>query len=156
MIRRYDGQMPLKEQHRAMQVKKGLEISNRHARVYDRSLVVLYDCKSGLFSYPEELKERFSAEIVQKTPWDILKEYDLCEERVAEQVRLRITEAAEAKTATAHYEEYFIRNTRHGGKWFCFGFISSAPGTTVTVTITDINEDIVTGQRFKQRAEYDE
>ena len=156
MIRHYDGKMPLKEQYRAMQVKKGFELSNRHASVYDRSLVVLYDCKSGLFSYPEELKERFSADLNQKTVWDILREYDLCEENVAEQVRFRITEAAEAKTATAHYEEYYIRNTRHGGKWFCFGFISYAPGTTVIITVTDINEDIVAGQRFKQRAEYDE
>lgn len=156
MIRRYDGQMPLKEQHRSMQAKKGFEISNRHARVYEHSLTVLFDCKSGLFSYPEELKERFSTEINQKTVWDILKEYDLCEASVAEQVRFRIMEAAEAKTATAHYEEYFIRNTGQGGKWFCFGFISSAPRETVTITVTDINEDIVAGQRFKHRAEYDE
>ena len=99
MIRRYDGQMPLKEQHRSMQAKKGFEISNRHARVYEHSLTVLFDCKSGLFSYPEELKERFSTEINQKTVWDILKEYDLCEASVAEQVRFRIMEAAEAKTA---------------------------------------------------------
>ncbi len=156
MIRRYDGQMPLKEQHRTVQVKKGFEISNRHARVYDRSLVVFYDCKSGLFSYPEELKERFSPEIDRKTVWDVLLENDLCAEDVAEQIRLRILETANATTTTAHYEEYFIRNTSKGEKWYCLGFISSVPGVTVTITITDINEDIIAGQRFKHRAEYDE
>ncbi len=156
MIRHYDGQMPLKEQHRAVQVKKEYEISKRHARVYDYSLVVLYDCKSGLFSYPEVLKKRFSADIDKKTVWDILKEYNLCDDSVAEQIRARILEVSEATDTRAHYEEYFIRNTRQGGKWFCIGFIASAPGTTVTITVTDINEDIATGQRFKQRAENDE
>ena len=156
MIRRYDGKMPLKEQHRAMQVKKRFEISNRHARVYENSLMIFYDCKSGLFTYPEELRERFSAEIDHKTVWDVLKENKLCEEQTAEQIRQRILEAAGATTTKVHYEEYYFRNTSNGEKWYCLGFISSVPGTTVIITITDINEDIVAGQHFKQRAEYDE
>ncbi len=156
MMRHYNGQMPLKEQFRALREKKGLEISDRHARVYDCSLVVTYDCKSGRFSYPEDLKTRFSAEIDRKTPWDILIEYDLCDASVEEKIRLKFLEVAASKIVTAHYEEYFIRNTSYGGKWYCLGFISSVPGTSVIITVTDINEDIVTGQRFKQRAEYDE
>ena len=156
MIRRYDGKMPLKEQHRAMQVKKRFEISNRHARVYENSLMIFYDCKSGLFTYPEELRERFSTEIDHKTVWDVLKENKLCEEQTAEQIRLRILEAAAATTTSAHYEEYYFRKTSQGDKWYCLGFLSPVPGKTVIITITDINEDIIVGQRFKQRAEYDE
>ena len=156
MIKHYDGQRLLNEQHRAMQEKKELKLSDRNAMVYDRSLVVLYDCENGLYTYPEEIKERFSIESDRKAPWEILREYDLCEKNVAEQIQFRILEAAKAETLTAHYEEYYVGNTSKGGKWFCFGFISCVPGKTVIITITDINEDIVTGQRFKQRAENDE
>ena len=156
MIRRYDGQMPLKERHRAVQVKKNIEISNRNARVYENSLMIFYDCKSGLFTYPEELRERFSPEIDQKTVWDVLTENELCEEHIAEQIRFRILEAAAATTTSAHYEEYYFRKTSQGEKWYCLGFLSPVPGKTVIITITDINEDIIVGQRFKQRAEYDE
>lgn len=156
MMKHYDEQRFLNEKHRAMQEKKELKLSDRNAMVYDRSLVVLYDCENGLFTYPEELKERFSIESDRKAPWEILREYDLCEKNVAEQIQFRILEAAKAETLTAHYEEYYVGNTSKGGKWFCFGFISCVPGKTVIITITDINEDIVTGQRFKQRAENDE
>ena len=73
MIKHYDGQRLLNEQHRAMQEKKELKLSDRNATVYDRSFVVLYDCENGLFTYPEELKERFSIESDRKAPWEILR-----------------------------------------------------------------------------------
>lgn len=156
MVQHFDKRMPLKEEHRAMQVKKEYNLSNRHARVYDDSLVVLYDCKSGMFSYPEKLRERFSPDIDSKAVWDVLKENDFCDDAVAERIREKILELSEAKELRAHYEECFIRNLRRGEMWYCFGFISSDPGVTVTITVTDINEDIVAGQHFKHRAEYDE
>lgn len=156
MIRRYDGQMPLKEQVRAMQSVKTIEISNRHAKEYSDSLVIIYDCKSGVFQYSDELKKRFSPDIDKMSAWDILKEYDLCDETVAEKIRFRIMEAAKKETVSAHYEEYFVRNTSRGEKWYCVGIISSVPGELVTITVTDINEDVVAGQHYIQRAEYDE
>ena len=137
MVKHYDGQMPLKEQRRAIQVKKSFEISNRHASVYKNSLMIFYDCKSGRFTYPEELRKRFSCAIDEKTVWDVLKDNKLCDNQVAEQIRLRISEAAAATTTSAHYEEFYFRNTSHGEKWYCLGFLSSVPGTTVIITITE-------------------
>ncbi len=156
MIRHYDGQMPAKVHRRVGPEIREYNIKNRTARVYDCSYVILYDCATGKFFYPESLSEAFDAKFDERPLWNILKEDGLCTETVATQIHSRFDEIAAADIPKVFYEEYFFRNTDQGGKWYCVGFVSNVPGAAVTITITDINDDIVAIQRLKQRAEYDE
>lgn len=156
MIRHYDGQMPAKVHRRVGPDKREYNIANRTSRVYDCSHVILYDCATGKFSYPASLSEAFDANFDERPFWDILKEDALCTEEVAAQMHSKINEIAVADIPKAFYEEYFIRNTGQDGKWYCVGMVSTVPGAAMIITLTDINDDIVSNQRFKQRAEYDE
>ncbi|MBQ3028246.1 MAG: hypothetical protein IJD26_04145, partial [Lachnospiraceae bacterium] len=64
----------------------------------------------------------------------------------------KIEEISLSDTAEAFYEEYFFKNVGQEGKWYCVGVVSAIPGVAVTVTFTDISDDVVATQRFKRRA----
>lgn len=156
MIRQANGQKPDNVLRQTGRIRKGYEIENRTGRLYEQSQVMIYDCVQDKFSYPETMTDMFTANFDDRPLWDILFEDGLCTKEVAGQLRLRIEEASVAGIPKASYEEYFIRNTGREGRWYCVGTISTVPGAAVTITITDITDEIVASQRFKQRAENDE
>lgn len=156
MIRHVDGRGPVKAHWQVRQTNREIDITQRAARSYERSQVIMYDCVSGTFSYPETISEMFTANFDDRPLWDILKEDGLCTEEIANRMHSNINELSVADIPKALYEEYFIRNTGQEGKWYCVGIVSVIPGVAVTITFTDINDEIVVAQRFKQRAEYDE
>lgn len=156
MVRQSGKQTLEKEQRRTGQMRKECNIQNREARIYENSQVILYNCTTKKFLYPDTMTEMFTADFDDRPLWTILKEDGLCTESAAEQIHSRITELSVVNIPKVHYEEYFIRNTGQEGKWYCVGFISSIPGATLTITFTDINDDIASAQHFKQCVEYDE
>lgn len=156
MIRRFDRQISGKGHQRAGKTNKECNIADRTARTYECSQVVLYDCTTGKFSYPETMSRMFTATFDDRPLWDILKDDGLCAEDAADRIHSKINEISVADIPKAYYEEYFIRNTGQEGKWYCVGFVSAVPGAAITITFTDINETIAANQRVKQRAEYDE
>ncbi|MBQ3028247.1 MAG: hypothetical protein IJD26_04150 [Lachnospiraceae bacterium] len=87
MIRHYDRQMPVKVQHRAERKEGKYDITDRTARMYENSPVILYDCVTGKFSYPEKISECFGVAFDEKPLWDILIENGLCAEGTANQIR---------------------------------------------------------------------
>lgn len=156
MIRHFDRRMLAKVQQRADGENKEFDIADRTARKYESSQVILYDCIVGKFSYPETISGMFQTKFDERPLWDILSEDGLCSESVANQIHSKVNELSSEDIPKAVYEEYFIRNTGQEGKWYCVGFISTIPGVAMTITITDINDEIKAARRFKQRAEYDE
>ncbi len=131
-------------------------MTNRKGRRYERSTALLYDCATKKFTYPETLSGMFPARFDDRPLWVVLKEDGLCTEEDAEQIRSIINETAVSDCPKALYQEFFIRNNGSEGRWYCLGFVSALPGISVTITVTDINDELVAAQRFKQRAEYDE
>lgn len=156
MITRTDRSMPIKTQHRAGQMKRGCDIASKEANRYEQNFVVLFDCKQESFLYTEAMKEAFTAHFDDRPIWEIFREEGLCSAEAAERMKTGIIEASNADIPQAFYEEYFIRNTGQDGKWYCVGFITTIPGAAVTITFTDITDEISASQRFKQRAENDE
>ncbi len=157
MMRHLDRQMAVKGHLRARQANnKEYNIADRTARKYECSQVILYNCATGGFSYPETISEMFTAKFDDRPLWDILKEDGLCAESTANRIQSKINEISSADIPKAFYEEYFIRNTGQEGKWYCIGFVSVIPGAAMTITFTDINDTIAASQRVKQRVEYDE
>ena len=156
MIRQGNGQLSAKYHWQMKQTSREIDITHRRARSYKHSQVIMYDCVSGAFSYPETISEMFSAKFDDRPFWDILKEDGLCTEEIANRIHSLINELSVADCRKALYEEYFLKNDGQEGKWYCLGIVSTIPGTEVTLTVTDINDEIVAAQRFKQRAEYDE
>ncbi|MBQ8800551.1 MAG: bifunctional diguanylate cyclase/phosphodiesterase [Lachnospiraceae bacterium] len=156
MVRQTNAQVPVRGVRRTGQMKSGYEIANRTGRKYEQSLVIQYDCSTKRFSYPDTIKEMFTANFDDRPLWEVFAQDGLCTKEVAEQLQTQINETSIAGIPTATYEEYFIRNTGQEGRWYCIGIISAVPGAALTITITDITDEIATSQRFKQRAENDE
>lgn len=156
MIRHYDRHMPAKVQHQAEHKEGKYDIADRTARMYENSPVILFDCVTGKFSYPEKISECFGVTFDEKTLWDVLAENGFCTERTANQIRSKIEEISLSDTAEAFYEEYFFKNAGQEGKWYVVGVVSVIPHATVAITFMDISENVVATQRFKRRADYDE
>ena len=156
MIKHSNGQLSAKHHWQTRQINRERNIARRRAHLYEHSQVILYDCASGTFSYPETISEMFSAKFDDRPLWDILTEDGLCPVEVAGRIQLNIDRLSAEDGPKALYEEYFLKNAGQEGKWYCLGIISTVPGAMVTLTFTDINDEVVAAQRFKQRAEYDE
>lgn len=88
----------------------------RISRVYSENLIITYDCASGKFGYPQSVDVHFEAEFDSRPLWDIMLEDGLVNESVAEKIRSKIMEIAEADAPIAYFEEYFIRNTKQTRK----------------------------------------
>lgn len=156
MVRPMDRQMPGRIQRRSGQIKRGYDIKDWTARMYDNNLVVWFDCIEEKFFYPDAIAEVFCGEFDDRPLWEIFEKDGVCAGEMAEQIRQRITEASEAGEPRAFYEEYLLQGTGDEKRWYCIGFVSQGFGNMVTVTFTDIHDEILTSQRFKQRAENDE
>lgn len=156
MITRIDKTVPGTIHHRSGQTRRVYDIASRDAIRYEKNLVVLYDCKQGTFLYPEAMKEAFTANFDERPIWEIFSEAGLFPDDVIKSLESRIIEASNADIPKAFYEECFIRNTGQDGKWYCIGVITAIPGAAVTITFTDITDEISASQHFKQRAENDE
>ncbi|MBQ9766542.1 MAG: GGDEF domain-containing protein [Lachnospiraceae bacterium] len=120
------------------------------------SLFVSYDCESGRFRYSPPFTEQFAARFDTRPLWQIMEEDGMSSKEIAEQFHAILNEISIADIPKAQFEEYFIRNTGNVGKWYRVGFIASAPGAAITVTFTDIDEEVQANERLRQRAEYDE
>ncbi|MBR2408798.1 MAG: bifunctional diguanylate cyclase/phosphodiesterase [Lachnospiraceae bacterium] len=156
MVRQSERQMPGRWQRRNGQINKAYDIANRTARMYENGLVVWFDCIEEKFFYPDTITETFPGEFDDRPLWEIFERGGLCSEVAAKQIQARIKEACDATEPNALYEEYFIKNAGEEWKWYCVGFVTYGFGNMVTITFTDINDEIISNQRFKQRAENDE
>lgn len=156
MIHNSDGRMPAKTSRQKGESAWETDISHRSARTYECSQAIRYDCASGAFFYPEALSELLGVRFDDRPLWDIWKENGLCTEESAEKIKSNLYEMAAAETPKALYEEYFIKSAGQEGAWYCLGFVSVIPGAVMTITITDINHEIVAARRLKHRTEYDE
>ncbi len=156
MERQSERQMSGKMHRRSGQIKRGYDIADRMARVYENSLVVWFDCIEEKFFYPEAITDVFCGEFDDRPLWEIFENDGVCSGGMAEQIRQRIKEASDAGEPSAFYEEYLLQSAGEGGRWYCVGFVSQGIGNMVTITFTDIHDEILIGQRFKHRAENDE
>lgn len=120
------------------------------------NLLISYDCRSGTFCYSPSFTEQFAAKFDNRPLWQIMEEDGLSSKETAEQFHSKITEMSIADIPKAQFEEYFIRNTGLVGKWYRVGFIASVPGAAITITFTDIDDEVLENERLRRRAEYDE
>lgn len=128
----------------------------RNIREYNDNLLILYDCKTGEFTYPTDASGYMGACFDERPLWQIALEDGFCDAKTAQDLQDKILEVAASKTPQAYYAEYCTQGKAAEGKWYRIGFICSAPETTVMITITDIDAEIVLYRQMKHAAECDE
>ncbi|MBQ2264288.1 MAG: bifunctional diguanylate cyclase/phosphodiesterase [Oscillospiraceae bacterium] len=123
------------------------ETSNRKARSYDQNLLITYDCETGEFTYPSQNEFRPIGKF--------LHEEGYASESTAEHLNGKIKELAASDTPQVFFTEYYLRNIELGCRWYRVGFILPQPHGILSITFTDIHEEIESKMNLEHRAEYD-
>ncbi len=124
------------------------ETSGRRARSYENNLLITYDCRTGAFHYPTSKETRPIAQF--------LREEGYATEQTAEKLRQKIAELAAADTPQVYFTEYYLRNIEMGCRWYRVGFVLPEPGGLLSITFTDIEDEIRHRLKLEHRTEYDE
>lgn len=130
-----------------------IETSLREARSYEHNLLITYDCQTGEFRYPSFYTGKRSE---HRPIWKLLLEDGFATEQVAENIRKKIEELAASDKPQVFYTEYYLRNLNLGCRWNRVGFILPVAGGILSITFTDIEEEIVIRKRLEHRAEFDD
>lgn len=103
--------------------------------------LIVYDCASKKFRYPDATSEQFLEKSDKHPLWEIMWADGLTSHNTAERFKKRIQEIEESETSQVCFEEYFIKKTKHMWKWYRVGFICAEPGKTINITFTDVAGD---------------
>lgn len=130
--------------------------SDRTARSYFNNLHIMYDCTSGKFTYPSEADEQFAGSFDSRPLWQIMVEDGLSDENTASRLKNKIDEICAEELPQVFFTEYLMKSSANMYRWFRVGFVCSVPGTVISITFTDIDNEISDKHRLAQMTEYDE
>ena len=125
-------------------------------RIFDYSAFIRLNILDSSYEYPAIVKELFDAEFDSRQLWDIFSEDGVASADTAQKLRRTLTEVSTSKTSEAQFSQYFLKTRDGVWRWYRMGFIRAAGDNYVSITLTDINEEIVSNRRLRHIAEYDE
>ncbi|MBE6836805.1 MAG: bifunctional diguanylate cyclase/phosphodiesterase [Ruminococcus sp.] len=115
------------------------------------SMLVNYDISTGEFLYPEVYAEHKG-----KPLWSLLLEKGVCSAITARQIKLAVEEIAQTDVPKAQFSEFYMKNNQGAWCWFMLGFICAKPKTVLSITFTDINNEVVASRNLVKFTEHDE
>ncbi|MBP3610640.1 MAG: bifunctional diguanylate cyclase/phosphodiesterase [Lachnospiraceae bacterium] len=116
--------------------------NERMARVYSNNLLIVYHSAEKRFQYPENAGSLLPAVFDDRPLWQIMIEDKLVSAEKAEQFRNKLEEIAAADTPQVYFREYCLRCLNGGEHWYRIGFISPLLDGVISITITDIDEEL--------------
>ena len=130
--------------------------SDRIARSYNHNMLIIYDCKKQTYDYTYFVKEQFSAVFDSRPLWQIFKDDNITTEQSAFKFKQKLEDFIAMDRPYAHFTELYLENAEQVWKWYRVGFICSEPGTKITISFTDISDEIAFHRRLTLMTEYDE
>ena len=122
----------------------------------DKNLIIVYDCESKSFFYPDSIKEQLSGVFDVRPVWQIFKEDEITTPATAEQIREKLEEVAEADTPQAFFSEYYLKEKDGEEARYQVGFICPIPGEAVSITFSKIESEDSSEQYIAHVSKYDE
>ena len=107
----------------------------------DKNLIIVYDCESKSFFYPDDIQGQLSGSFDARPIWQVFKEDEVSTAAVAEQIREKVEEVAVADTPQAFFSEYFLKEKEGGEARYHVGIICPVPGEAVSVTFSKIETE---------------
>lgn len=135
---------------------KNTNITDGAIRVFDRNILIVYDCKNGEFTYPSRELNGFDVVFDTRPLWQIMVEDGAATKVTADEFKDKIQEIAAANSPQALYADYMFKDSSQEWKWYGVGFVCPEPGEKICITFTDINSDVVTQRKLARNSEYDE
>ncbi len=130
--------------------------TKRKARQYKDTTLIIYDVKSDKFSFPKTMSGFDSIGNDAKNFWTALEEYGFATSNTIADVRMKLEEIAAAETQQAHFMECYFKSAGADWHWYYVGLMNVVPGTTVNITITDIDDEIEENSSLSVAADRDE
>ena len=124
--------------------------------VYNRNILIIYNCKTGEFTYPNQVTSGGSMSQEKRPLWQILLEDEFATQETADIIKTRIEDMAKLECGEAHFEDLCLRDYDGQWKWFGVGFVCPIPGEIISVTFTDIHSNVIKQRRLAQMSEYDD
>ena len=122
----------------------------------DKNLIIVYDCESKSFFYPDDMKEQLSGVFDMRPVWQIFKEDEVSTAAVADQIREKLEELSEADTPKAFLAEYYLRGKDGSENRYHVGFACAIPGEAVSITFSPIETDDSADCHKAHVSKYDE
>ena len=123
---------------------------------YKKNMIVVYNCKTGEFTYPKCRLSFFDLEVGHEALWKVLLDNGIATEETARKIKDNVEKISALDYPEAHFEDYLFKDKDGQWKWYGVGFVSPAPGELISITFTDIHKNVVTQRKLAHMSEYDE
>ena len=125
-----------------------------HARpeATQQHLLIRYLPGEDRFVYPPEMREVFQTCFEGRDLWTALEEEDIARADTVQ--RLRVDFRRVQENAGADFSEFLLKNATGMWRWFRIGFISA--GEEVSITLTDVNDELHSARQMQHLSGYDE
>lgn len=122
---------------------------------YKSNMLAVYDCKTEKFAYMYGT-DTFSATFDQRPLWDIFKGSGVLSDEACEIFKSTLLDICKNAEETAYFTELYMKNANAEWKWFRVGFISTDPSNRVTLTFSDVDDEISSKNMLKKNTKFDE
>ena len=121
--------------------------SRRVARAYENNLLITYDRASGKFNYPPKTGEFLWGTYDERTLWEIFREDGVAAELPIRKMEEKFQEIAASEGQEVFFGEVYLKGADGVRRWYCHGYAIPVPGGPVTLTFTDIQEELAEIER---------
>ncbi len=122
----------------------------------DKNLIIVYDCESNSFFYPDDVKEQLSGVFDVRPIWQIFKEDEVTTAASAERIREDLEAVAGANTPQACFSEYFLKEKGGEESRYQIGLVCPIPGDAVSITFSKIETEDSSDNYKARISKYDE
>ena len=122
----------------------------------DKNLIIVYDCESKSFFYPDDIREQLSGNFDMRPIWQIFKEDEISTAATADRIREELEEVATADAPQVYFSEYFLKERTGAEARYQVGFICTIPGEAVSITFSKTDVEDSTDSYKAHISKYDE
>ena len=154
MEKKYDGQKSGEKYGSAVLRRNKRTVLGKTIHEYSKNALTIYDCQSREFNYMPSMQEYFPVNFDTRPLWQIFKEENLALANVADALQQEIEQIAEKGEPQVYFTEYLFGKQEK--RWYRVGFVYDQTNRKISITFTDIEEEIEERNRTLQTLNYDE
>ena len=124
--------------------------------VYNRNILIIYNCKTGEFTYPNLSANGETMSSEKRPLWQILTDDDFSTQETADIIKSKIEDIGKINRGQAYFEDLCFKDYDGQWKWYGVGFICPIPGEIISITFTDIHSNVIKQRRLAQMSEFDD
>lgn len=122
----------------------------------EKNLIIVYDCESKSFFYPDEIQGQLSGRFDMRPLWQIFKEDGVSTVAAADQIREKLEEISEADSPQAFFAEYYLKEKDSNEARYQVGFVCPIPREAVSITFSKMEADNPSDCHKAHVSKYDE